>query len=58
MGQRMRRGCSISSSKPGPAIGRPGPGRATSRAFGEWFGIDIHNIVVDMGDDEIEGEEI
>jgi hypothetical protein len=27
-------------------------------AFREWFRIDIHSVVVDMGDDDIEGEEL
>ena len=26
--------------------------------FREWFRVDIHNLVADMGDDEIEGEEL
>lgn len=28
------------------------------KAFREWFRIDVHNIVVDMADDDIEGEEL
>src|SRR5687767_12889244 len=28
------------------------------RTFREWFRIDVHDIVVDMGDDDIEGEEL
>ena len=28
------------------------------KTFREWFRIDIHNVVVDMVDDEIEGEEL
>ena len=28
------------------------------KAFREWFRVDIHNLVADMGDDEIEGEEL
>ena len=28
------------------------------QTFREWFRVDIHNIVVDVGDDDIEGEEI
>ena len=28
------------------------------QAFREWFRIDIHAVVVDVGDDEIEGEEL
>jgi hypothetical protein len=28
------------------------------KAFREWFRIDIHSLVVDVGDDEIEGEEL
>src|SRR5438105_5689874 len=26
--------------------------------FREWFRVDIHNVVVDVGDDDIEGEEM
>lgn len=26
--------------------------------FKEWFRIDLHNVVVDVGDDDIEGEEL
>jgi hypothetical protein len=28
------------------------------KTFREWFRIDIHNVVVDVADDEIEGEEL
>jgi len=28
------------------------------KAFREWFRIDIHNVVVDVGEDDIEGEEL
>lgn len=28
------------------------------KAFREWFHLDIHNTVVDIGDDDIEGEEL
>ena len=28
------------------------------RAFREWFRVDIHTTVVDVGDDDIEGEEL
>ena len=28
------------------------------KAFREWFRIDVHNVVVDVGDDDIEGEEL
>jgi hypothetical protein len=28
------------------------------KAFREWFNIDIHNVVVDVADDDIEGEEL
>ena len=28
------------------------------RTFREWFRIDIHSVVVDVGDDDIEGEEL
>ena len=28
------------------------------KRFREWFRVDIHNVVVDAGDDDIEGEEL
>jgi len=28
------------------------------KTFREWFRVDIHSVVVDMGDDDIEGEEL
>jgi hypothetical protein len=28
------------------------------RSFREWFNIDIHSVVVDVADDDIEGEEL
>jgi hypothetical protein len=28
------------------------------RTFREWFRVDIHNVVVDIADDDIEGEEL
>jgi hypothetical protein len=28
------------------------------KSFREWFNIDIHSVVVDVGDDDIEGEEL
>ena len=28
------------------------------RAFREWFRVDIHSVVVDVADDDIEGEEL
>ena len=28
------------------------------RLFRDWFHVDIHNVVVDVGDDDIEGEEL
>lgn len=28
------------------------------QTFRDWFRIDIHNVVVDVGDDDIEGEEL
>jgi hypothetical protein len=34
------------------------PVRRDLAAFREWFRIEIHSIVVDMADDEIEGEEL
>ena len=34
------------------------PQQRDLETFRHWFRIDIHSIVVDMGDDEIEGEEL
>jgi len=34
------------------------PAARDLRTFREWFNVDIHSIVVDMADDEIEGEEL
>jgi hypothetical protein len=34
------------------------PATRDLKTFREWFRIDIHNIVVDMAEDEIEGEEL
>jgi hypothetical protein len=34
------------------------PAARDVRMFREWFRIDIHNVVVDVSDDEIEGEEL
>ena len=34
------------------------PSARDLKAFREWFRVDIHNIVVDVADDEIEGEEL
>src|SRR2546423_11669342 len=34
------------------------PPRRDLTTFREWFRIDIHSVVVDVGDDEIEGEEL
>jgi hypothetical protein len=34
------------------------PATRDLKTFRAWFRIDIHSIVVDMGDDEIEGEEL
>jgi len=31
---------------------------ARLKTFRDWFRIDIHNVVVDVADDEIEGEEL
>ena len=28
------------------------------KTFREWFAVDLHSVVVDMGDDEIEGEQL
>jgi hypothetical protein len=34
------------------------PGKRDLKTFRDWFRIDIHNVVVDVADDEIEGEEL
>ena len=34
------------------------PAERTLQTFREWFRVDIHTAVVDMGDDDIEGEEL
>ena len=34
------------------------PATRDLRTFKEWFGVDIHSVVVDVGDDDIEGEEL
>jgi hypothetical protein len=34
------------------------PATRDLKTFKEWFRIDIHSVVVDAGDDEIEGEEL
>ncbi|HKB13255.1 MAG TPA: hypothetical protein VKD69_21470 [Vicinamibacterales bacterium] len=34
------------------------PATRDLKTFKEWFRIDIHNVVVDVADDEIEGEEL
>jgi hypothetical protein len=34
------------------------PAMRDLKSFREWFRIDIHNLVADMGDDDIEGEEL
>ena len=34
------------------------PAERDLRRFREWFRVDIHNVVVDAGDDDIEGEEL
>ena len=34
------------------------PATRDLQTFRHWFRVDIHSIVVDMGDDEIEGEEL
>jgi hypothetical protein len=34
------------------------PATRDLKTFREWFRIDIHNVVVDVADDEIEGEEL
>jgi hypothetical protein len=34
------------------------PGERTLKMFREWFRVDVHSVVVDVADDEIEGEEL
>ncbi len=34
------------------------PANRDLQTFREWFRIDIHNVVVDVGNDDIEGEEL
>jgi hypothetical protein len=34
------------------------PADRTLTMFREWFRVDIHSVVVDVGDDDIEGEEL
>ena len=34
------------------------PATRDLRTFKEWFTVDIHSVVVDIGDDDIEGEEL
>jgi hypothetical protein len=34
------------------------PATRDLKTFKEWFRIDIHSVVVDVGDDDIEGEEL
>jgi hypothetical protein len=34
------------------------PERRDLKTFREWFRVDLHSVVVDVSDDEIEGEEI
>jgi hypothetical protein len=34
------------------------PAERDLKRFREWFRVDIHNVVVDAGDDDIEGEEL
>ena len=34
------------------------PATRDLKTFREWFRVDIHNVVVDMADDDIEGEEL
>ena len=34
------------------------PAARDLKTFRDWFRIDIHNVVVDVADDEIEGEEL
>jgi hypothetical protein len=34
------------------------PTRRDLQAFREWFRVEVHNVVVDVPDDEIEGEEL
>jgi hypothetical protein len=34
------------------------PARRDLQAFREWFRVDVHSVVVDVADDDIEGEEL
>ena len=34
------------------------PATRDLKTFKEWFRVDIHSVVVDVGDDDIEGEEL
>jgi len=34
------------------------PGSRDLKAFRQWFRVDVHNVVVDVAEDEIEGEEL
>jgi hypothetical protein len=34
------------------------PATRDLKTFREWFRVDIHSVVVDVGDDDIEGEEL
>jgi hypothetical protein len=34
------------------------PANRTLKMFREWFRLDIHSVVVDVGEDDIEGEEL
>ncbi|MGE5242599.1 MAG: hypothetical protein ACM3SQ_00040 [Betaproteobacteria bacterium] len=34
------------------------PASRDLKTFREWFRVDLHNVVVDIGDDDIEGEEL
>jgi hypothetical protein len=34
------------------------PARRDLKTFREWFRVDIHNVVVDIAEDDIEGEEL
>ena len=52
------RGSSTSSSRPGRRTKPTWPATRDLKTFREWFRVDIHSVVVDVGDDDIEGEEL
>ena len=56
--KRTPRGCSSSSCRPGPRTKTAWPATRDLATFREWFRVDIHSVVVDVADDDIEGEEL